>query len=311
MWGYRDIRDPSHKPPSNLLSYDQASSQEVKTVPIRDSLISTLAEEPNTSLSTPGCLLPTMPRESCSAPLAAPGEGTVAQDLVKPLLLPPGCPPPTVPNRGSTPSSSPPPWLCSRTPPSPFNSSATPTKYQTSDPPDEQVTQDKTSELNPYVREICVRAFSKASTLTRHKRIHGERINFRCRFCGKSFSQKASLKMHMAVHTENCPNYMNKSSHASALPFKPSARVMMAEARVLMAEAAALEEQNRHLEAQSRVRTIPTTSQPETRSHHDAQTHQQNRNPSAQHSKSCPDQPHLKQWHPTHRYASASALRFS
>ena len=56
------------------------------------------------------------------------------------------------------------------------------------------------------------------------------------------------------------------------------------QARALMAEAAALEEQNRLLEAQSGVRTIPTTSQPETRSHHDAQTHQQNRNPSAQHA---------------------------
>ena len=140
MWGYRDIRDPSHKPPSNLLSYDQpslqldqASSQEVKTIPMKDFCISTLPEEPNISLSSPGCLPPTVPRESCSASLAAPGEGTVAQDLVNLLLLPPECLPPAVPNRDptpSSPSSSPPPWLSSRTPPPPSNSSTTSTNQE-------------------------------------------------------------------------------------------------------------------------------------------------------------------------------------
>ena len=45
---------------------------------------------------------------------------------------------------------------------------------------------------------------------------------------------------------------------------------MTSSARVIMAEAASVEKENRRLEAQSRIQTIPTTFQPETRSHHDA-----------------------------------------
>ena len=43
------------------------------------------------------------------------------------------------------------------------------------------------SQLKPYVCEICTKRFSKVSTLIRHKWIHEEKTNFRCRICGKSF----------------------------------------------------------------------------------------------------------------------------
>ena len=77
--------------------------------------------------------------------------------------------------------------------------------------------------------------------------------------------------------TRELPKLHKKPSHTSDL-------VIQSSARVIMAEAAAIEEENRRLEAQSRVQTIPTTVQPETRSHHDAQIHQQKRSPSAQQS---------------------------
>ncbi|XP_063987881.1 zinc finger protein 718-like isoform X4 [Diachasmimorpha longicaudata] len=74
----------------------------------------------------------------------------------------------------------------------------------------------------PYQCNICMKSFSAASALNRHKRlVHSNERNFRCETCEKKFSCKVYLEEHRRTHMEyrpyNCQECDKSFKQKSAL----------------------------------------------------------------------------------------------
>lgn len=82
------------------------------------------------------------------------------------------------------------------------------------------LTKSERAQHKPFSCDLCTLAFTRASHLARHRRVHTGERPFACSICPRMFARQDKLKQHLDSHLQWPKRKGSQTAVSSALPGK-------------------------------------------------------------------------------------------